>query len=411
MGSENRPIKVAILNHSPDLGGAEVSILTFLRHMDRSRFDVTVILPSLGPFSRSLDAIGIPIKIVHLPSDLVRLKRGKALRSFLILIASLVTLKLFWLKLWIYLKRNDFNLILTNTVKAHLYGSIPARLCSLPLLWRFHDVLSPPDFSPVLIRAISFFGKRFPEKILPVSNTAREHLIQNGVPDQKVEVIFNGVNSELFEFNKDFNDIRKEYHLAETVMLVGCIGRIIPQKGQKVLLEAIPGVLQRYPETFFLIIGDVFHGEEAYRKELFEIIEQNNLTKKVRLTGFREDMRDVLRSLDIVVFPSVSPEAFPLTLLEAMILKRTVIASNIGGVKEIILDGLNGVLVEPNRPEQITEKILYLFDHPAVCDRMGEKAKERVEQEFSLKDYVQAMEKAFREAVVQGGRVESRPHS
>jgi glycosyltransferase involved in cell wall biosynthesis len=122
-------------------------------------------------------------------------------------------------------------------------------------------------------------------------------------------------------------------------------------------------------------------------------------------------MRDVLRSLDIVVFPSVSPEAFPLTILEAMILKKTVIASNIGGVKEIILEGVNGALVEPNRPEQITEKILYLFDHQAVCDRMGEKAKEWVEQEFSLKDYVQAMEKAFREAAVQGGRVESRPHS
>jgi glycosyltransferase involved in cell wall biosynthesis len=236
-------------------------------------------------------------------------------------------------------------------------------------------------------------------------------LIRNGVPEQRVQVIFNGVNSELFELNKDFNDIRREYHLAETVKLVGCIGRIIPQKGQKVLLEAIPGVLQRYPETFFLIIGDIFLGEEAYRNELFEIIEQNNLMKKVRLTGFREDMRDVLRSLDIVVFPSVAPEAFPLTLLEAMILKKTVIASNIGGVKEIILDGVNGVLVEPNRPEQITEKILYLFDHQAVCDRMGEKAKEWVEQEFSLKDYVQAMEKAFREAAVQGGRVESRPHS
>ena len=411
MVSENKPIKVAILNHSPDLGGAEVSILTFLRNMDRSRFDVTVILPSVGPFSKSLERIGIPIKIVHLPSGLVRLKRGKALRSFLILIASLVTLKLFWLKLCIYLKRNDFNMILTNTVKAHLYGSIPARICSLPLIWRFHDILSPSDFSPVLIRTISFFGKRVPAKILSVSNTTRDHLIKNGVPGEKVEVVFNGIDSELFEIGKDFNDIRKEYHLAGTVKLVGCIGRIIPQKGQKVLLRAIPGVLQRYPETFFLIIGDIFLGEEAYRNELFEIIEQNNLMEKVRLTGFREDMRDVLRSLDIVVFPSVSPEAFPLTILEAMVLKKTVIASNIGGVKEIILEGVNGVLVEPNRPEQITEKILYLFDHQAVCDRMGEKAKEWVEQEFSLKDYVQAMEKAFREAAVQGGRVESRPHS
>lgn len=395
---------MAILNHSPDLGGAEVSILTLLRNMDRSRFDATVILPSPGPFSRSLDAIGIPVKIIQLPQGLIRLKRGRAFRSFLVLLGSIVTLKLFWFKLWIYLKRNGFNLIMTNTVKAHLYGSIPASFCSLPLIWRFHDILTSLDFSPALIRVIGMFGRRFPERILAVSNTARKHLIENGIPDHRVEVIYNGVSSELLELNDDFNDIRKELRLWKTVRLVGCIGRIIPQKGQKILLEAIPEVLERYPETFFLIIGDIFLGEEGYRKELFEIIDQKKLKEKVILTGFREDMRNVLRSLDIIVFPSVAPEASPLTILEAMALKKTVIASNIGGVKEIISEGVNGMLVEPNHPEQITEKILYLFDHRDICDRMGEKAKERIVKEFSLKVYVQAMEKAFREACRAGGK-------
>ena len=83
MALKSERIKIAILDHSPDLGGAEVTILTFLKNVDRSRFDVTVVLPSKGAFSMALEEIGIPTSIIHLPMGLIRLKRGKTLRSFL----------------------------------------------------------------------------------------------------------------------------------------------------------------------------------------------------------------------------------------------------------------------------------------------------------------------------------------
>ncbi len=85
--SQKDRIKVAILDHSPDLGGAEVAILTFLRNIDRSQFDVTVILSSRGTFSKVLEESSIPISIIHLPMGLIRLKRGKAFQSFFFLLA------------------------------------------------------------------------------------------------------------------------------------------------------------------------------------------------------------------------------------------------------------------------------------------------------------------------------------
>jgi glycosyltransferase involved in cell wall biosynthesis len=411
MVSNDHRIKIAILDQSPDLGGAEVSILTFLKRMDRSRFDATVILPFAGPFSRALEAIEVPARIIHLPMGLVRLKRGKPFRSFLILLLSFFLFHFFLLKLCLYLRRNCFQLVVTNTIKAHLYGSIAARLCSIPLVWRFHDILSPPDFSPLLIKLVVFFGKFFPEKILAVSRTTEDQLIEKGVDRKKIRVIFNGIDEDRFKVQPGFRDIREEYRLENGAKLIGCIGRIIPQKGHKIFLSAIPGVIRERPETFFLIIGEVFLGEDAYQKELLEMVERNGIEKRVFMTGFRPDIEHVIRSLDIVVLPSIAPEAFGLTLLEAMVLKKPVIASDIGGVKEIIEDGVHGFLVEPNRSGPIAERILYLLTHPDMANQMAERAQERVHQRFSLTQYITGMEQACREAVFKEEKIASRSRS
>jgi len=177
---EDSRIRVAFLDHSPEIGGAESSLLTFLRHMDEGRFEATVLLPSEGPFSKKLEEEQIHIKIVDLPFPLIRLKRGNTLTSLLSFIFYLIPFQIFLVQLSTYLKKNRFDLIVTNTIKAHFYGSLAGWLCSIPILWRFHDLLSAPDFSPGVIKAVRFFGKRFPKKILAVSHITKDHLVKHG---------------------------------------------------------------------------------------------------------------------------------------------------------------------------------------------------------------------------------------
>ncbi len=392
-------VKIAILDHSFELGGAEASILTLCKHLDKSRFHVTVILPSEGPFSKKLVQLGVPVKVVRLPLGLVRLKRGTPFKSFLLILVNLFYIKLFLLRLCVYLKKNHFHLVLTNTLKAHLYGSLAAFLCSLPLVWRFHDILSPDDFSPILIKCVAFFGKVFPQKILAVSNTTKDHLTQRGLKDEKIEVILNGIDHEALGVKEDLNTIREEFDIGAKARIIGCVGRLVPQKGQEFFLLSIPQVIRVYPDIFFLIIGDVFHGEDAYKKELLKIVRENGLDRIVKFTGFRTDIGDMIGSLDVLVFPSVAPEASPLTLLEAMGLGKPVIASNIGGVSEIVDDGETGLLVDPGRPDQIAEGILYLLSHPEEVIRIAQNAKETAQRKSSLPRYVEAMGKAFRESV------------
>jgi glycosyltransferase involved in cell wall biosynthesis len=391
--------RIAILDHSPELGGAETSILTLCRHLDKSRFHVTVILPQKGPFSRELAQWGIPVKVVHLPPGLVRLKRGAPLKSFLSIPAYFFYFKLFLLRLCVYLKKNHFHLVLTNTVKAHLYGSLAAFFCSLPVAWRFHDILSPDDFSPVLIKSIVFFGKIFPRRILAVSNTTKDYLTRRGLKDGKIEVILNGIDHEALGIKGDSNAFREEFKIGAKARVIGCVGRIVPHKGQRFFLLSIPQVIRAYPDLFFLIVGDVFHGEDAYKKDLLKIIKEKGLDGIVRFAGFRTDIGDVMKSLDILVFPSVAPEAFPLTLLEAMSLGRPVVASNIGGVSEIVDDGETGLLVEPGRPDQISERILFLLSRPEERMRIGHNARRKAQRISSLTRYVKAMENAFRETM------------
>ena len=367
--------------------------------MDRSEFSMAVILPSRGSFSKELGKLDIHFKEIHLPMELVQLRRGDTFRSLLFILVYLFYVQFFFARLCIYLKKNKFDLIVTNTVKAHLYGSMAAYLCRISLVWRFHDVLSPTDFSPLLIRIIKFFGNWFPSKILAVSKITKKFLVMNGLREDKIGVIFNGIDNELFEIKDVSKDIRKEFGIESKAKLVGCIGRIIPEKGQKSLLQAIPGVIQECPETFFLIIGEVFLKDEGYKKELFEIIKKNKIEDRVRLTGFRTDIGDVMRSLDVLVFPSVTPESFGLSILEAMAIGKPVIASNIGGVSEIIEDGITGMLIEPNHPEQITDWIIRLFSDQEMYDTIAQKAKEVVTERFSMQKYVAAMEEAFRGAL------------
>ena len=399
MKKGKRPIKIAILDHSPDIGGAETSILTLGKHIDRSQFSITAILPSEGSFSRELDKIGIYTKVIYLPIGLLRLKRGDVFRSLLFILAYLFYIQFFLTRLFIYLKKNKFDLVLTNTVKAHIYGSIAASLCHIPVIWRFHDILSPTDFSPLLIRIIVLFGRWFPKRILAVSKITKEYLAKNGLKDDKIDVIFNGIDSELFEIKDVSKDIRRELKIEDKTKLIGCVGRIIPEKGQKSFLLSISGVIKEYPETFFLIIGDVFLKEEAYKEELLEIIKKNGMEERIKFTGFRKDIGDVIRVLDLVVFPSVAPEAFPLSVLEAMALGKPVIASNIGGVSEIIEDGITGMLIEPNHPEQITDRIVYLLSNQEIYSSIAQKAKEVANKRFSLQKYVAAIEESFRKVV------------
>lgn len=389
-----KKINIGILDHGGEIGGAETSILTLLKNYNADRFHIKMILSAKGRFFQMLKEMGIETLFIPLSSSLRSLKRGRLLSSLFLLLIHLFAFNIFLLKLRNIIKKGNFDLLMTNTIKAHFYGSLASIWIKIPLIWRFHDILSEDDFHPLYIKSLVFLGNRLPKQILAVSEEVRSSLIHQGVHSEKVKTIYNGVDIKNLKDQKDILT-QKEKKGA----IIGCFGRIVPQKGHRILLSSVPRVLSSFPQTKFLIAGDTPEVYQSYRTKLIEAIEAKGLKEHVFLMNFCSDLHSLYNLIDILVLPSVTPEAFGLTILEAMAFGKPVIASRIGGVRELIVDGVNGFLVESNNDEELAERIKYLLGNPDICKQMGKRGKEIVQEKFPLKKYVEGMEESFLNAI------------
>jgi len=392
---DKRKVIIGILDHSAEIGGAETSILTLLKNYNLDRFHIKMILSAKGRLFQVLKEMEVETLYIPLPSPLRRMKRSHLVSSFFLLLAYLFSFKIFILRLTNAIKKEKFDLLMTNTIKAHFYGSLVSLWLKTPLIWRFHDILSDQDFHPLFIKLLVCLGNRLPKKILAVSEETRKSLIHHGIRSEKIKIIYNGVDIETLQGQNESNPFPLWMEKEKREVKIGCFGRIVPQKGHQVLLSSIPKVLSSFPRTKFFIAGDTPEGYQSYRTKLMEIIQKKRLKENVSLMDFCKDIYTLYNKIDILVLPSISPEAFGLTLLEAMAFGKPVIASNTGGVHELIIDGVNGFLVNPNNDEELAQRINFLLDHPEVCQWMGQKAKEIVQEKFPLKKYIEAMEESF----------------
>lgn len=388
-----KKLNIGILDHSGEIGGAETSILTLLKNYNSDQFNLKMILSAKGRFFKLLREMGVETFLIPLSSPLRNLKRKNLVSSFFLLLTHLFAFNVFLLRLRNVMIKGNFDLLMTNTIKAHIYGSLASLWLKTPLIWRFHDILNEEDFHPLYIKSIVFLGNRFPKQILAVSEETRTSLIRQGIRSNKVKTLYNGVEIKNSQGQEEIKSILVEKEKKGAI--IGCFGRIVPQKGHRVLLSSVPRVLSSFPQTKFLIAGDTPETYQSYRTKLMEIIQEKGLKENVFLLEFCPNLHSLYRSIDILVLPSVTPEAFGLTLLEAMAFGKPVIASRIGGVRELIEEEINGFLVEPNDDEGLADRIRYLIENPGVCKQMGEKAKEIVQKKFPLKKYIEGMEESF----------------
>ncbi|MCS7201885.1 MAG: glycosyltransferase family 4 protein [Dictyoglomus sp.] len=198
------------------------------------------------------------------------------------------------------------------------------------------------------------------------------------LPEDKIDVIPNGVNIENLKTNLDLKDVRKNFALpSEKIVLY--IGRMYYQKGPEYLLRSAPLVLSQYPNVKFIFVGtgDLLNPLKEEANNL-------GLQNKVVFTGFIDDsLRNALLNIaDICVFPSIY-EPFGIVALEAMALSKPVIASNIGGFKEIIDSGQDGLLFTPRDIYDLGQKILFLLKDENFANTIGKKAREKVESMYT----------------------------
>lgn len=235
------------------------------------------------------------------------------------------------------------------------------------------------------------------DKIIVLNEKGRT-LYEKDLPAGKVVVIPDGIDCAKFQ-EVERGHFRKEKKF-ENNALVGLVGRIVRGKGQKEFVLAAKKVLRQKSDVKFLIIGEAIGENDEYYREVKALVENEALTADVIFTGWRNDVNRVIADLDILVQGTTTfPEGFGLTIVEAMALGKPVIATDIPGPSEIVLDDITGYLIPPGNIDVMAEKTLYLLNNPPVAQSLGAKGRERAEKFFDVRNVTKRLEALYMEVL------------
>src|SRR4029079_6531484 len=227
------------------------------------------------------------------------------------------------------------------------------------------------------------------DQLIAVSKSSEAKLIDEGRATVPVRLIYNGVDLERYDNQEACCTLPEEYGMEPGSQIVGVVAGLDPEKGNQTLIEAWPHVLRSVPSAYLLIVG-----EGSRRDFLEQWAAAHKVAHRVIFTGRRYDIPAVTAALDVAVLPSWR-EAQGLSILEAMALSRPVVASDVGGIPEMIEDGVTGLLVEHDNPVALAEAVVRLLTDHAFADTIARAAHELVHERFCVELMVKAIEEIY----------------
>jgi glycosyltransferase involved in cell wall biosynthesis len=369
-------------------GGAQEYVRSLVERMDPQRYDVDVVSLSDGPTIRRLTTSGIPVTVIDEASD------EEATRHLVE-----------------HLRRRRTQVVHNHMYRAEIVGTraaIRVGELGLPRPYIVATVHSSRVRSPEDRELVAALTPRM-DRLIAVSRSIVAKIEREGRTGAPVDLIYNGVDLSRYDHLEACCTLPEEYGLPVGSPLVGIVARLEPEKGHATLLEAWPEVLRRVPAARLLIVGEGSLREtletQAKRLDLLgEACEGDHCVgtrharphAKVVFTGRRDDVPSVTAALDVAVLPSYR-EALGLAILEAMALSRPVVATNVGGIPEMVVDGVTGLLVPPHDPEALAAAIARLLtDHP-LADMVARAGHDLVHDRFCIDLMVDAIEAMYDE--------------
>jgi len=238
-------------------------------------------------------------------------------------------------------RRNAVHAIHTHDFRSDLYGLTAARRLRIPAVATCHGWIAN-DRKGRLYTRLDKLLLRFFERVIVVSERMREQLLQQGLAPDRIAVVQNALVVENYAPDRGDRSVRREWGVPDDHRLVGKIGRLSPEKCQDLFLRAAARLAQSAGGVTFVLVG--IGPEEARLRQLAADI---GIADRVVFAGYRSDMQRVYNSLDLVV-QSSSTEGMPNVILEALLMRVPVVATNVGGTGELVIDGVSGRLVPPN---------------------------------------------------------------
>ena len=376
---------ILYVDHTAELGGAEVALLRLLEALDRSRFTPVVLLFSEGPLADRLRKMNVEVVVFALEADMVGASRNQ-LGSALLRPRKLIGMLAHLWRVARFLRARPFDLVHTTSLKADLIGGVAARLAFRPLLWHIHDRIADDYMPAKVVKVFRTLARRMPRFVVVNSEATKRTLLP--FPESRISVVHPGVPEELLAAAAE------DSNAAPEIPIVGIVGRISPTKGQDIFLRAAALVAQRFPAAQFQIIGAPLFNHGSYELEVRKLADQLGLAN-VEFTGFCHDVNERIRNLTVLVHASPTPEPFGQVVVEAMAAGKAVVATDAGGIPEIVIDGDCGYLAPAGDHVAMAEKICTLLQDPARANAMGKRGRARVQAHFTAAQMARKTESVY----------------
>lgn len=397
--------RVVYIHHGKGIGGAPLSLLYLLEKIDRSRFH--------------------PIILFLYDSDVVDVFRsrnyevhiGRGLYEF-----SHTTIE--WYSIF-YFHRFLHRIIYFipsiyrcyRLVKnyspdiVHLNSStlapcaIGAKLAGCKVVWHIREPLSR-GYLGIRKLILKWLIEKFSDAIITISNYDARQLKKSN----KIHFIPNFVDFKIFDHSLNGSAFRKEYGVKENVKTIGMLGGVTPVRGTLEFIKAIPYVIKEDKNCFFFVIGNFpkqinfFKSPRnvIYWSKICKFRKREKLKEKIIFTGVKKDISRVIAGLDMVVFPSIIPQ-FGRPLIEAGAMKKPVVAWDLGGQNEIVVDNVTGKLVPHGNSELLARAILKIFGDKELAKSMGEEGYKRAKELYDADVNSQAVFSIYEDLIEKKG--------
>jgi glycosyltransferase involved in cell wall biosynthesis len=364
---------VLFVDHAGVMGGAQHSLLDIAEaHRERS----AVALLEDGPFAAALEARGVRV---------VRIDGGAALRSIK---KTSVFPGVGSLSAVARMARDvarvaePYGLLYANSPKSFLVAALAGTIARRPVVWHLRDILGQGHFSAANVRAVVSVANWRAARVVANSRATADAFVAAGGKPSLVTVVHNGIDPAPFDAlgPNTCREVRAELGIPAEAFVVGCFSRLHPWKGQSVVLDAVTPMLGVHA---LVVGGALFSGEAPYEAELRARAELPSLAGRVHMLGARDDVPRLIAACDVVVHASVLAEPFGRVLVEAMLAGRPVVATNAGGVPEVVTDGETGVLVPPGDARALGEAIDALRQDPARRSALARRGAVHAREHFS----------------------------
>jgi glycosyltransferase involved in cell wall biosynthesis len=389
--------RVLFFDHTAALGGGEIALVNLVRCLNLAKIKPIVVLASQGPLVGRLSAIA-DTHVLPLSPRVTTHRKEKLGVATLVRVGDALRVLLYIARLARFIRANKIDVVHTNSLKADIIGGAAARLAGRPVIWHVRDRIEDDYLPRRVVRAFRWLARVVPNYVvansaatlgtLRLGKRVRGTSIPSGIEVKgRTVVVPDGTDLATLAETRD----------SRSLCRVGLVGRISPWKGQHIFIQAAALVNQRFPHARFFIIGAALFGEDQYEQEVRQLPRQLGIHENVEFSGFRNDIGRAIAELDLLVHASTIGEPFGQVIIEGMAAGKPVVATNGGGVPEIVEDGRTGILVPMADIEAMASAICRILSDPASAKAMGLRARQSVADHFTIEQTARRVEAVYAE--------------